>query len=234
MGSSSRAGFCLSDGDSSDSEHLPVIDFSQKPKNSVCSSSASSRPVSARPTGGNIFTVSSDSEDEEEEEAFIPLAVRLKQKALAKSKCGNQNGGTTEKTSAAQCGGVIEDDPAAVKTVSESASKSFSESASKSIHESASKPVSGRDENAGIRKRKRTLEEMEASRKEALYRRAEREKQHGERERLRVEKKTLMDAVKAMRPEECIKHMVVVVDPGEWCCSSRIFLTLLHGVMCYL
>lgn len=204
MGSSSRAGFRLSDSDSSDSEQLPVIDFSQKPETSACRNSAPSRPVSARAAGGNVFTVSSDSEDEDE--AFVPLAVRLKQKAGAKGTCSSQKSsayqsrGLKEKTSAAQCVEVLEDDSGAAKLVSES--------------------VSAADEDGGIRKRRRTPEEMEAGREEALRRKAEREKQHGEKERLRAEKKALTDAVKAMRPEECIKHVVVVVDPGGWRCGS--------------
>lgn len=214
MGSSNRAGFRLSDGDSSDSEQLPVVDFSQKPKTLGCLDSATSQPVSARPAGGNVFMVSSDSE-EEEEEAFVPLAVRLKQKAVAKSSQKsfvNQNGDLKEKTWSVQCVNVIEDDPSAVRSVSE--------------------PVSVRDEEAGIRKRKHTSEDIGASREEALRRKAERVKQHGERERMRAEKKALTDAVKAMRPEECIKHMVVVVDPGRWHCCSRTSLTLFHGVKC--
>lgn len=160
-------------------------------------------PVSARPAGGKIFTVSSDSE-EVEEEVFIPLAVRLKQKAVAKSTCESQkscvsqNGGLKMNISAAQGVTVVEEDPCAARSYAKE------------------------DEVAGLRKRKRTLEEIEASREEALRRKAEREKQHGER--LRVEKKALTDAVKAMRPDECIKHMVVVVDPGRWRCCSSIFL----------
>ncbi|XP_053495585.1 crossover junction endonuclease EME1 isoform X1 [Ictalurus furcatus] len=202
MGSSSRAGFHIGDSDSSDSERLPVIDFSQKPKTSVCSDSSDSamtHPFSARPAGGSVFTVSSDSE--EEEEAFVPLAVRLKQKAVAKSKCEsqkscvNQNGGLKEKISTAQCVKVSEDNPGAGRRYGK-------------------EPVSVRDEDVGLRKRKRTLEDVEGSREEALRRKVERERQHGERERMRAEKKALTDAVKAMKPEECIKHMVVAVDPG--------------------
>ncbi|KAK3528643.1 hypothetical protein QTP70_006344 [Hemibagrus guttatus] len=190
MGSSSRAGFCMSDRDS---EQLPVIDFSQKPKTLLCSDSSDSamtHPVSARAAGGNVFTVSSDSE---EEEVFVPLALRLKQKAVAKSTCESQkssvsqNGGFKMKISTAQSVKIVEEDPGA---------------------------YGKEDEDVGIRKHKRTLEEIEASREEALRRKAERTKQHGERERLRAEKKALTDAVKAMRPDECIKHMVAVVDPG--------------------
>ncbi|KAF5886160.1 crossover junction endonuclease EME1-like, partial [Clarias magur] len=199
MVSVGRAGFRISDSDSSDSEQLPVIDFSQKPKTSVSTHSATSRPGSARAAGQDILTVSSDSE--EEEEAFVPLAVRLKQKAGAKipheSQRSSLTGGAKEKTSAARGVKAVEDDPGHGK-----------------------ESVSVGDEDGGIRKRKRTLEEMVASREEALRRKAEREKQNGERERTRAEKKALTDAVKAMRPEECIKHVVVVVDPGRWRCRA--------------
>ncbi|GAA6071770.1 crossover junction endonuclease EME1 [Tachysurus ichikawai] len=191
MGSDSR-GFRISDGDSSDSEQLPVIDFSQKPKTLLRSDSAMTHPVSARPAGGNVFTVSSDSE--EEEEVFVPLALRLKQKAVAKSTCESQNLSVSQskslKANILTAPKVVQEDPGAVRC------------------------YRNEDEDAGLRKRKRTLEETEACREEALLRKAEREKQHGEKERLRAEKKALTDAVKAMRPDECIKHMVAVVDPG--------------------
>lgn len=215
MGSSSRAGFRIGDSDSSDSERLPVIDFSQKTKGSACSEPAVTRPDLARPAGGaNVYTVSSDSE--EDEEAFVPLAVRLKQKVGAKGTCEsqkssvNRNGGSEEKISTAQC--VLQGDDGAVWNYRKDS-------------------VSVRDADAAIPKRKRTPEEVEASREEALRRKAEREKQNGERDRLRAEKKVMTDAVKAMRPEECIKHMVVLVDPGRWRCCSGTFLTLLRGVL---
>ncbi|XP_029934394.1 crossover junction endonuclease EME1 isoform X2 [Myripristis murdjan] len=68
---------------------------------------------------------------------------------------------------------------------------------------------------------KRTAEEIQASREEALKRREARERQQGdkealrlERERQKAERKAMAEAAKALRPEECIKHMVVVVDPA--------------------
>ncbi|TUC86174.1 hypothetical protein Baya_16683 [Bagarius yarrelli] len=184
MGSSSRTGFPISD---SDSEQLPVIDFSQKPKSSVSSASPGTPPVSVRPPAGNVFVVSSDSE--EEEEVFVPLAVRLKQKSASESQTSSvsqRNSGSD-----AQCDGKTDGGgPGAPRSYGKE------------------------DEDAGVRKRKRTAEEMEEIRDEALRRKAEREKQHGERERLRAERKALTDAVKAMRPDECLKHLVVLVDPG--------------------
>lgn len=69
---------------------------------------------------------------------------------------------------------------------------------------------------------KRTAEEIQASREEALRRRQAREGQQKDKEALRLEqnrqkaeRKALAETAKALRPEECIKHMVVAVDPGE-------------------
>ncbi|KAG5854257.1 hypothetical protein ANANG_G00035890 [Anguilla anguilla] len=68
---------------------------------------------------------------------------------------------------------------------------------------------------------KRSPAEMEAARGEAVRRKEARERQQVEKEvrrlqleKQRVEKRALADAVKALRPEECIKHMVVSVDPA--------------------
>lgn len=66
------------------------------------------------------------------------------------------------------------------------------------------------------------VEKIQASREEALKRRQcmERQKRYKdelrqEQERQKVEMNALSKAAKAMRPEECIKHMVVAVDPGK-------------------
>ncbi|XP_056152666.1 crossover junction endonuclease EME1 [Lampris incognitus] len=68
---------------------------------------------------------------------------------------------------------------------------------------------------------KRTAEKIQASREEALKRREAKQRHHGEKEmrrleqeRQKAERKALADAVKALRPDECIKYMVVVVDPA--------------------
>lgn len=77
---------------------------------------------------------------------------------------------------------------------------------------------------------KRTVEEIQASREEALKRREARERQQRgkealrqEQERQKAKRKALAEAAKALRPEECIKHMVVAVDPGKdktWHCAE--------------
>ncbi|XP_038846529.1 crossover junction endonuclease EME1 [Salvelinus namaycush] len=66
---------------------------------------------------------------------------------------------------------------------------------------------------------KRTGEEIQGSREE--LRREARERQQGDKEarmlqqeKQKAEKAALAEAVKALRPEECIKHMVVSVDPA--------------------
>ena len=46
-------------------------------------------------------------------------------------------------------------------------------------------------------------------------------RKRAEKERARAEKKALAETVKALRPEECIKHMVAVVDPGKLKSSSE-------------
>ncbi|XP_059180833.1 crossover junction endonuclease EME1 [Centropristis striata] len=68
---------------------------------------------------------------------------------------------------------------------------------------------------------KRTPEEVSTSREEALRKRQAREEQQRskellrqEQERQKAEKKAQAEAAKALRPEECIKHMVVAVDPA--------------------
>ncbi|MBN3304880.1 EME1 endonuclease, partial [Amia calva] len=68
---------------------------------------------------------------------------------------------------------------------------------------------------------KRRQASVEAAREDVLDGRGDRERQKAEREsrkqeleRQKAERKALADAVKALRPEECIKHMVVTIDPA--------------------
>ncbi|XP_037835527.1 crossover junction endonuclease EME1 isoform X2 [Kryptolebias marmoratus] len=68
---------------------------------------------------------------------------------------------------------------------------------------------------------KRTAEEIQDSREEIVRRRHLRDTQKEEKmslrqeqEREKAERRALADAAKALRPEECIKHMVVAVDPA--------------------
>ncbi|XP_006635383.2 crossover junction endonuclease EME1 [Lepisosteus oculatus] len=68
---------------------------------------------------------------------------------------------------------------------------------------------------------KHRQEEIDEARAVAVERRKGKERQKAEREnrkqeleRQRAERKALADAVKALRPEECMKHMVVTIDPA--------------------
>ncbi|TFK04605.1 rho guanine nucleotide exchange factor 25 [Platysternon megacephalum] len=63
------------------------------------------------------------------------------------------------------------------------------------------------------KKSKHSQEERERARQAALQRRREREVQKGQREQDRERKKALANMLKAQRPEECLKHVTVVLDP---------------------
>uniref|UniRef100_A0A8C1ZCV2 Essential meiotic structure-specific endonuclease 1 n=1 Tax=Cyprinus carpio TaxID=7962 RepID=A0A8C1ZCV2_CYPCA len=241
-----RPGFLLSDSDSSDSEELPVFDFSQsksrQPNLVVLDSSDSEMapvadPVSSlevhAPAGAarsNVLMVSSDSE----EEAMIPLAVRLKQKQLGLSAAAI----SAEETRASNvvsngCSRLL--DVPAHHINPEAQPVERNNICSNIIRQCSSnnnapyltkEPPPEADNGTYLAKRKKTPAEVEAARQEAVRKRALREHQQEEKERLRMEKKALADAVKILRPEECIKHMVVTVDPGRWQ-----YLHLLNGLL---
>lgn len=235
MGSSSRAGFQLSSSDSSDTEELPVINFSQSRKAQENpkvvlddSDSEIGRPVTSwtrHPLSAagkhDVLMVSSESE---EEEAFIPLSVRLKQKQMdrpheSQTSLTDHDRNRMEGPSPAFASShhIPEVKPPGFPgKYSDNISHQSGDYATACVWKDP--PLRGES----LQKGKRTPAEIQAAQEEALRRRAEREKQQGERERLRAEKKAQADAVKAMRPDECLKHMIVTVDPGRWSCCSGI------------
>ncbi|XP_067286260.1 crossover junction endonuclease EME1 [Pseudorasbora parva] len=249
----SRPGFLLSDSDSSDSEHLPVFDFSQsksRQANLVVLDSSDTEmvpvadPISTLEvhacTGAaksDVLMVSSDSE----EEAIIPLAVRLKQK---------QRGLGTADTAAEEirATNVVpngyshlsvvpahhinpEAQPAEHNKICRNITRHCS--SNNDAPYITKEPSPEAENGAYLAKRKKTPAEVEAGRQEALRKRAMREHQQEEKERLRIGKKALADAVKALRPEECIKHMVVTVDPGLLQLEGGgALLTSLHAMGC--
>lgn len=84
---------------------------------------------------------------------------------------------------------------------------------------------------------KRRAEEIQASRVEAkrmgdaMDRRQKGKKAvRQEDEKEHSEKKALAEAAKALRPDECINHMVVVVDPGNEWQETQIIHVIVHGV----
>lgn len=255
----SRPGFLLSDSDSSDSEELPVFDFSQsksrQPNLVVLDSSDSEMAPVADPVSSlevhasagaarsDVLMVSSDSE--EEEEAMIPLAVRLKQKQLGLGTAAI----SAEETQASNavsngCSRPL-DVPAhhinpKVRPVerNQTCSNITRQCSSNNNAPYLTKEPPPEAENGTyLAKCKKTPAEVEAARQEALRKKAMRERQQEEKERLRMEKKALADAVKALRPEECIKHMVVTVDPGRWQCVPAVLIfavTVAFRALCAL
>ncbi|XP_036383220.1 crossover junction endonuclease EME1 [Megalops cyprinoides] len=249
-----------SDSDSSEAEDLPVFDFLKptrsqadhsraEPAQLVVLDSSDSEslgppspvshqePCPAVPErqGPKVLMVSSDSE---EEEASVPLALRLKQ------RLGNP---VTSTTAAHQ--GRPQHPPSRCPDVSvqpHCAKSSSDPTPAGEFNTPLLRNPEADEENEGPKGSaavwrsaesfpwteggvsppkkkvaKRTPAEIEAARQEALRKRAVRQKQQMDKEerrleleRQRAEKKALADAVKALRPEECIKHIVVSVDPG--------------------
>lgn len=251
----SRPGFLLSDSDSSDSEDLPVFDFSQsksKQPNLVVLDSSDSEmapvadPISSLEVHASAGAVRSDvlmvsSDSEEEEETMIPLAVRLKQKQLGLGTAAI----SAEETRASNGSSRLLDVPAhhinpEAQPVERNKICSNTTRQCSSNNDApylTKEPPPEAENGTYLAKRKKTPAEVEAARQEALRKRAMREHQQEEKERLRMEKKALADAVKALRPEECIKHMVVTVDPGRWQCAPAVLIfavTVAFSALCAL
>ncbi|XP_050980543.1 crossover junction endonuclease EME1 [Labeo rohita] len=247
----SRPGFLLSDSDSSDSEDLPVFDFSQsksKQPNLVVLDSSDSEmapvadPISSLEVHASAGAVRSDvlmvsSDSEEEEETMIPLAVRLKQKQLGLGTAAI----SAEETRASNGSSRLLDVPAhhinpeaqPVERNKICSNTTRQYSSNNDAPYLTKEPPPEAENGTYLAKRKKTPAEVEAARQEALRKRAMREHQQEEKERLRMEKKALADAVKALRPEECIKHMVVTVDPGLLQLEGGgALLTSLHAMGC--
>lgn len=146
----------------------------------------------------DVMTISSDSDDDA---PYVPLAQRLKQRQAnvitASSHLSDPPCGFTKLRSP-----PISHQPS-TETLDHPQQPSSSVSPVKTT------------------KHKRGAEEIQASKDEALRRKQYKEKQQRNKEALRLEqeqqkaqKKVLAEAAKALRPEECIKHMVAVVDPA--------------------
>lgn len=174
-------------------DELPVFDFL-----SQTSSRHKSGPdgsVAACSHRSDVMMVSSESDDEA---PYVPLALRLKQR----------QDNTISASSSTLTSKDTEPQPICSLSIKHQLPRQR-----KSV---ATLPLP---------KRKHTMcsvEEIQASREEVLKSREARERLHQDRELLkekkereRSERKALAEAVKTLRPEECIKHMVVVVDPGQ-------------------
>ncbi|KAG9350344.1 hypothetical protein JZ751_026698, partial [Albula glossodonta] len=234
----------------SDVDDLPVYDFSQptrsqaKPAEMVVLDSSDSESLApqsqvsqlvASSAGAGrdrkVFALSSDSE----EEAFVPLALRLKQRLDSTVKpatvmcpvqpqltpagisdtCMQPNLSKTSFNTAqvAQHNALLFLDPEEEKENSEGLKAFLTVWDPVESCPWTEQPVSPPKKK--VAKRSPT----EAAREEALRKRRDRERLQVEREvrrlemeRQKVEKKALTEAVKALRPEECLKH--IVLDGG--------------------
>nr|XP_023675192.1 crossover junction endonuclease EME1-like [Paramormyrops kingsleyae]XP_023675201.1 crossover junction endonuclease EME1-like [Paramormyrops kingsleyae] len=188
----------------------------------------------------DVVMISSESD---EEEITVPLAIRLKQRLAGSTSSVPavtpplpasvfQAGSSVLRHRAKADSGSVSQHRALLPLRSEECGKApdftrvaVGSSASGSLEEpGALTDIGGSSSAGGATKRSATA--IRASREDALKRREAREKNQAVRklelERQRAEKKAFADAVKALRPEECIKHMVVCVDPGECLLKSVI------------
>ncbi|XP_023700887.2 crossover junction endonuclease EME1 [Paramormyrops kingsleyae] len=180
----------------------------------------------------DVVMISSESD---EEEITVPLAIRLKQRLAGSTSSVPavtpplpasvfQAGSSVLRHRAKADSGSVSQHRALLPLCSEECGKApdftrvaVGSSASGSLEEpGALTDIGGSSSAGGAAKRSATA--IRASREDALKRREAREKNQAVRklelERQRAEKKAFADAVKALRPEECIKHMVVCVDPA--------------------
>lgn len=182
-----------SNSSSDPDEELPVFDFLSQTSLRHKSGPDGSAPTCTRQR--DVMMVSSGSDDEA---PYVPLAQRLKRRRDNTVSASSSTLSTKDTEPQPLC--------------------------SLSIRHQLPRHQKG-VATLPLPKRKRAMcsvEEIQASREEVLNSREVRERVHQDRQLLREEKekekserKALAEAVKALRPEECIKHMVVVVDPGQ-------------------
>ncbi|KAJ8363637.1 hypothetical protein SKAU_G00124680 [Synaphobranchus kaupii] len=249
-----------SDEDTSDTEELPIYDFLQlshsqaahrqteEPDLVVLNSSDSEslappfsgshpRPTSLLPEqrGEKVVLVSSDSE----EEPFVPLALRLKQRrggppTSTATTCpdppqyasANRPDASVQphhcKTSSGPSPAGRPNTPVLLDLEEDEENSEGPTASVFDLHSAEFCPWTEGDASPPPKKAaKRSPAAIEVARLEALRRKEARGRQQAEKEvrklqleRERAEKRALADAVKALRPEECIKHMVVSVDPA--------------------
>ncbi|KAG7239782.1 hypothetical protein INR49_028369 [Caranx melampygus] len=219
-----------SDSTSDLDEELPVFDFlcqtskthTEKPGTVDLDDSdaeGAAAPSSVKSTAGahDVMMISSDSDDDA---PYVPLAQRLKQR---RDNVISAPSSVTNEKDAEQRS------PANLVGLQLPCQNGLPESEPQLSFQQMRAPFSG-VKNADTfpakgKPAKQTVEEIQASRDEALRRRQAREGQQRDKEVLRLEqerqkaeRKALAEAAKALRPEECIKHMVVAVDParGRW------------------
>uniref|UniRef100_A0A3B3CHI0 Essential meiotic structure-specific endonuclease 1 n=1 Tax=Oryzias melastigma TaxID=30732 RepID=A0A3B3CHI0_ORYME len=167
-------------------EELPVFDFLQPSQRcSQISPTESDKAARTKQGAADVMTISSDSDDD-----YAPLAQRLK---------SNSDPSAVSNGKIPDCGSFFSRSSQNGIIVTEHAPGVRQE-----------EPQSLETSPARRKLTKRTREEIQTSREEALRRRQEKEEQ----EKQKAEKRAVAEAAKALRPDECIKHMVVAVDPA--------------------
>ncbi|KAM9425899.1 crossover junction endonuclease EME1 [Pholidichthys leucotaenia] len=213
-----------SDGSSDLDEELPVFDFlhpqrAEKPHvvdlddpdtEQGAVSSLDRRNVRL----ADVTLISSDSDDDAND---VPLAQRLQQRRDNATGASSTaaNGKDAEHSSPSYLNGCLESERlTGLHSVSQKPREHLPQLPAKPI----SAPVGSSDTSLATgRAANHTAEEIQASREEVLRRKQARENRgplRQERERQKAERKAVAEAAKALRPEECIKLMVVGVDPA--------------------
>ncbi|CAL8262555.1 unnamed protein product [Arctogadus glacialis] len=181
---------------------LVYLDSSDTDVASLCSLPAA-EPADGIPSE-DVMMLSSDSE---EEAPYVPLALRLKQRqAPVVSIVRNANDSHRsppchpQQPLPVQTGVTAAEERTALKSCPPPTTLTAS-TAGTSKACPAKSTVAGQSIRTG---------REEVNRRD----RGDKENRKVELERQKAERKAQQEAAKALRPEECIKHMVVVVDPG--------------------
>ncbi|MED6238551.1 hypothetical protein ATANTOWER_024438 [Ataeniobius toweri] len=214
-------------GSNSDSdEELPVFDFLKpRPSTNVASQkspkkrdlnyfhakpAAVSSSVLGHAASAEVMMISSDSEDDV---PYVPLAQRLKLRPAIADLTERNISNVAGSQACCQKGSSDSEHLLTLRQERRTTPEELDDLLLRSLSASTSPTRKTAT--------KRTAEEVRASREEALRRRQARERQQQdkevlkqEQERQKAERKALAEATKALRPEECIKHMVVAVDPA--------------------
>ncbi|TNN42080.1 Crossover junction endonuclease EME1 [Liparis tanakae] len=182
-----------SDSTSDLDEELPVFDFLQAGRRRASPSRVEASAAKGDAAGGGgtgaavVLMISSDSDDSA---PYVPLAQRLEQRRRK-----------------------------AISPTSSSSSSSYAAAGNGEDGERC--PPSnlphlngpaGSDWLLGLRQARTASCDASPVRRKAAGRGQQKDKE--ERERQKAERKALAEAAKALRPEECIKRMVVAVDPA--------------------
>ncbi|XP_068439773.1 crossover junction endonuclease EME1 [Clinocottus analis] len=216
-----------SDSTSDLDEELPVFDFLQadhrlrraSPSHdldgSEATASAAKGHAAARTGAVDVLMISSDSDDGA---PYVPLAQRLEQRranAISASSSAFSREDADRRSAS---------NPAATRLPCPNVPPGSELPLGLHQPRTVSCRVSsgGPDAPPVVKKPvRRTEEEIQASREEALRRKQagrgqqrDKEALRQEQERQKAERKALAEAARALRPEECIKRMVVAVDPA--------------------